>query len=123
MRISDWSSDVCSSDLCSQRLDATDPAQNELRSAPADYHRGCTWINAAKPVRRSQGAWFKTVTHNTIRRTVLLWQGTGASIVQPLAETQQQFWRVPASELPPDDSFALCTALFPRRLLYRTIVV
>src|SRR3546814_20406929 len=72
MRISDWSSDVCSSDLCSQRLDATDPAQNELRSAPADYHRGCTWINAAKPVRRSQGAWFKTVTHNTIRRTVTI---------------------------------------------------
>src|SRR3546814_7848439 len=39
MRISDWSSDVCSSDLCDKGGSRNDPKQNSLRLLPSGSDR------------------------------------------------------------------------------------
>src|SRR3546814_10540429 len=56
MRISDWSSDVCSSDLCQPSVIISAASSHTIRSCHPGFMRGLPALPAAAASRRCRGA-------------------------------------------------------------------
>src|SRR3546814_16935182 len=50
MRISDWSSDVCSSDLCPKNIAVSFPLRHQSRNAQAQKKIATTSVNGCSPL-------------------------------------------------------------------------
>src|SRR3546814_2971480 len=76
MRISDWSSDVCSSDLSVERLMRTSKALQRviMKNKAGHLHFASNWYGGTKMYREDAWAWQKpysfVVTHSSEERRV-----------------------------------------------------